>query len=162
MIKPGTPGTNAEERKPTPVVSQSAAANSIRRSAGQAKPGLGQSRERQTRSIYQPDRDGRGQCRLRYRRQALPGDRPDQTEGLVRSESGYIAVVVNAANRAYFLRENDPLHERLRNAHHGHGGHLQGEREGSHRQVDDARSDADNGRADRIARQLIMRRPPRE
>ena len=27
----------------------------------------------------------------------------------MRSESGYIAVVVNAANRAYFLRENDPL-----------------------------------------------------
>ncbi len=30
-------------------------------------------------------------------------------KGLVRSESGFIAVVVNAANRAYFLRENDPL-----------------------------------------------------
>ena len=30
-------------------------------------------------------------------------------KGVVRSESGYIAVVVNAANRAYFLRENDPL-----------------------------------------------------
>jgi len=30
-------------------------------------------------------------------------------KGLVRSESGYIAVVVNAASRAYFLRENDPL-----------------------------------------------------
>lgn len=30
-------------------------------------------------------------------------------KGVVRSESGFIAVVVNAANRAYFLRENDPL-----------------------------------------------------
>jgi hypothetical protein len=30
-------------------------------------------------------------------------------KGVVRSESGYIAVVVNSANRAYFLRENDPL-----------------------------------------------------
>jgi hypothetical protein len=30
-------------------------------------------------------------------------------KGVVRSESGYIAVVVNAANRAFFLRENDPL-----------------------------------------------------
>ena len=27
----------------------------------------------------------------------------------MRSGSGFIAVVVNAANRAYFLRENDPL-----------------------------------------------------
>jgi Tfp pilus assembly protein PilP len=30
-------------------------------------------------------------------------------KGVVRSGSGFIAVVVNAANRAYFLRENDPL-----------------------------------------------------
>jgi len=30
-------------------------------------------------------------------------------KGVVRSESGFIAVVVNTANRAYFLRENDPL-----------------------------------------------------
>lgn len=30
-------------------------------------------------------------------------------QGLVRSGAGYIAVVVNPANRAYFLRENDPL-----------------------------------------------------
>lgn len=30
-------------------------------------------------------------------------------QGVVRSESGFIAVVVNAANRAFFLRENDPL-----------------------------------------------------
>jgi hypothetical protein len=30
-------------------------------------------------------------------------------QGVVRTESGFIAVVVNAANRAFFLRENDPL-----------------------------------------------------
>jgi hypothetical protein len=30
-------------------------------------------------------------------------------KGVVRSESGFIAVVVNAANRAFFLRENDPI-----------------------------------------------------
>lgn len=30
-------------------------------------------------------------------------------KGVVRSESGFIAVVVNTANRAYFLRDNDPL-----------------------------------------------------
>jgi len=30
-------------------------------------------------------------------------------KGVVRADSGFIAVVVNSANRAYFLRENDPL-----------------------------------------------------
>jgi len=29
--------------------------------------------------------------------------------GIVKSESGLIAVVVNAMNKAYFLRENDPV-----------------------------------------------------
>jgi len=29
--------------------------------------------------------------------------------GIVKSESGMIAVVVNAMNKAYFLRENDPV-----------------------------------------------------
>jgi Tfp pilus assembly protein PilP len=29
--------------------------------------------------------------------------------GIVKAESGMIAVVVNAANKAYFLRENDPV-----------------------------------------------------
>ena len=29
--------------------------------------------------------------------------------GIVRSQDGMIAVVVNAANKAYFLRENDPI-----------------------------------------------------
>jgi hypothetical protein len=30
-------------------------------------------------------------------------------QGVVRTESGFIAVVVNSANRTFFLRENDPL-----------------------------------------------------
>jgi hypothetical protein len=30
-------------------------------------------------------------------------------QGVVRAESGFIAVVVNSANRTFFLRENDPL-----------------------------------------------------
>lgn len=30
-------------------------------------------------------------------------------QGVVRADSGFIAVVVNAANRTFFLRENDPL-----------------------------------------------------
>lgn len=30
-------------------------------------------------------------------------------KGVVRADSGFIAVVVNSVNRAYFLRENDPL-----------------------------------------------------
>ncbi|MGH3055268.1 MAG: hypothetical protein ACRDL7_09865, partial [Gaiellaceae bacterium] len=29
--------------------------------------------------------------------------------GVVRSENGMIAVVVNSMNKAYFLRENDPV-----------------------------------------------------
>jgi Tfp pilus assembly protein PilP len=29
--------------------------------------------------------------------------------GIVKSEAGMIAVVVNAMNKAYFLRENDPV-----------------------------------------------------
>jgi Tfp pilus assembly protein PilP len=29
--------------------------------------------------------------------------------GIVKSHDGMIAVVVNAANKAYFLRENDPI-----------------------------------------------------
>lgn len=32
-----------------------------------------------------------------------------QLKGIVKSPSGYIAVVENAAKRAYFLRENDPV-----------------------------------------------------
>jgi Tfp pilus assembly protein PilP len=30
-------------------------------------------------------------------------------KGVIRAESGMIAVVVNAMNKAYFLRENDPV-----------------------------------------------------
>jgi Tfp pilus assembly protein PilP len=29
--------------------------------------------------------------------------------GVVKSENGFIAVVTNASNKAYFLRENDPV-----------------------------------------------------
>lgn len=32
-----------------------------------------------------------------------------ELRGVVRADSGFIAVVVNTSNRAYFLRENDPL-----------------------------------------------------
>ncbi len=109
VINPAAPGGNAGERKPTPLVSQPAAAKpsdaqpakpspvSVKAVTGRRDPFISPIATAAANAVCVT---GGKRC--------LAVDRI-KLKGLVRSESGYIAVVVNAANRAYFLRENDPL-----------------------------------------------------
>ena len=61
-------------------------------------------------------------------------------KGIVKSDSGMIAVVVNSLDKAYFLHENDPVFQRLRAADYRRFGGLQRDRPGQSGEADHARS----------------------
>ena len=60
--------------------------------------------------------------------------------GVVKSESGFIAVVTNSLNKAYFLHENDPVFNGYRDENHGRFGCVPGDGAGQAGQADHAGS----------------------
>jgi hypothetical protein len=109
VVKPGAPGNNAAEKKPVPVVSQPAAAKPSDAQPAKPSPVSAKALSGRRDPFISPVASAavNAAC-VSGGKRCLAVDRI-RLKGLVRSESGYIAVVVNAANRAYFLRENDPL-----------------------------------------------------
>ena len=103
-----TPRTKRDAQKPAAGNSKPATGGAVVTLARQALGG--QSRERRARPIYHPVSPASAAAAVCTSggKRCLMIDRIS-LKGVVRSESGFIAVVVNAANRAYFLRENDPL-----------------------------------------------------
>ena len=109
VIKPAAPGSNAGEQKPTPVVSQPAAAKPSDAQPAKPSPVSVKAVSGRRDPFISPIATAAANAAcVTGGKRCLAVDRI-KLKGLVRSESGYIAVVVNAANRAYFLRENDPL-----------------------------------------------------
>lgn len=109
VIKPAAPGSNAGEQKPTPVVSQPAAAKPSNAQPAKPSPVSVKAVSGRRDPFISPIATAAANAAcVTGGKRCLAVDRI-KLKGLVRSESGYIAVVVNAANRAYFLRENDPL-----------------------------------------------------
>jgi Tfp pilus assembly protein PilP len=112
IVKPASPTSgNAGEQKPTAAPSKPSADQAAAPSEAQpAKPSPVAVKAVSGRRdpFINPVSTATGAPCLTGGKRCLSIDRI-RLKGLVRSESGYIAVVVNAANRAFFLRENDPL-----------------------------------------------------
>ena len=109
VVKPATSGSNAGEKKPEPVVSQPAAAKPSDAQPAKPSPVSVKAVSGRRDPFISPVATAAANAAcVTGGKRCLAVDRI-KLKGLVRSGSGYIAVVVNAANRAYFLRENDPL-----------------------------------------------------
>ena len=108
VVKPAAPGNNAGAKKPEPVVSQPAAKATDAAPAKPSPVSVKAVNGRRDPFISPVATAAANAACVTGGKRCLSVDRI-KLKGLVRSESGYIAVVVNAANRAYFLRENDPL-----------------------------------------------------
>jgi hypothetical protein len=112
-VKPVTPESNTEAQKPPAATAKPAEGAAVAPSGAQpakASPStvkaVGGGRDPFISPISQASAAA-AVCTSGGKR-CLMIDRI-RLKGVVRSESGFIAVVVNTANRAYFLRENDPL-----------------------------------------------------
>ena len=109
VVKPAAPGSNAGEKKPEAGVSQPAAAKPSDAQPAKPSPVSVKAVNGRRDPFISPVATAAANAAcVTGGKRCLAVDRI-KLKGLVRSESGYIAVVVNAANRAFFLRENDPL-----------------------------------------------------
>jgi len=112
IVKPAGPTSgNAGEQKPTAATSKPGADRAAAPSDAQPaklSPVTVKAVSGRRDPFINPVSTATGTPCLTGGKRCLSIDRI-KLKGLVRSESGYIAVVVNAANRAFFLRENDPL-----------------------------------------------------
>ncbi len=106
IVKPMAPASNATAQKPDAATTKPAAGAATKPSPATVKAVQG-GRDPFTSPVSVATAGGAAVCTSGGKR-CLAIDRI-RLKGVVRSESGYIAVVVNAANRAFFLRENDPL-----------------------------------------------------
>jgi Tfp pilus assembly protein PilP len=111
VVKPVAPGSKAGEQKPAAAPAQPSPTSAATPSAAQPVTSPVEVKAvsgRRDPFISPVTTAAANAACITGGKRCLAVDRI-KLKGLVRSESGYIAVVVNAANRAYFLRENDPL-----------------------------------------------------
>jgi Tfp pilus assembly protein PilP len=103
------PGTKAPATKKSskPAATPAPAANVATNAAPQAKPTVHSSKRDPFVSPVQAQANGPINCGTGKRCLVV-----DQTvlQGIVKAPNGMIAVVSNSANKAYFLRENDPVY----------------------------------------------------